>query len=93
VIKGRVHVGTPWHLEFFRNLGCLRGSFTRYKHWELEHTYYSDALIDFDFEISRRTDHAGIEFGIGILGYGVAARIYDSRHWDSVVKDWEKHNV
>jgi len=81
VIKCRIEVDAPWRREFFKNLGCLHGSFTRHKHWELEHTYYSDTLLDFNFEISRHTDHAGIEFSIGIFGYSVAARIYDSRHW------------
>ena len=84
MIDLRFNISAPWRREFFRNLGCLHGSFTKHKHWELQHTYYSDSLVDCDFEIRRHGDHPGIEIGVGILGYGVSARIYDSRHADEI---------
>jgi hypothetical protein len=44
-------------------------------------------LVDVDMRWSRDQDHAGIEIGIGILGYGISFRMYDTRHWD-----YEKSN-
>jgi hypothetical protein len=41
---------------------------------------------------NHKTDHAGIEFGIGIFGYGVNFRIYDTRHWNSDTDTWEEHD-
>jgi len=68
--------------EHFRNLGCIHGRISANKAWELEHTYYSGTLLDIDIRLSVREHHAGFEFTVGILGYGISLRIYDVRHWD-----------
>jgi hypothetical protein len=70
----------PW--DYFKNLGSKSGDVGLYTAWELEHTYYSPMLFDIDIRWSRRTDHAGLEITVGILGYGISFRIYDTRHWD-----------
>lgn len=92
MIDLRLQIGTPWRREFFKNLGCLHGRITQNKAWELEHTYYSDLLVDFDFSIKQRQDHAGINLTLGIFGYGVSARIYDTRHWDYETDSWQVYN-
>jgi hypothetical protein len=78
--------------DYFNNLGCISGMITKFKAWELEHTYYSPLLLDFELRWNRQTDHAGLEFGLGILGYGIHFRIYDTRHWNDYDKCWEEHN-
>jgi len=78
--------------DYFRNLGCISGMLTRYKAWELEHSYYSPLLLDFELRWTHRTDHAGFEFGIGILGYGIHFRIYDTRHWNPDTKQYEEYD-
>jgi hypothetical protein len=75
--------------DYFKNLGFISGRLTKNKAWELEHTYYSPALFDIDISLSAKEDHAGFDFGIGILGYGIHFHIYDTRHWDYWAEDYE----
>jgi hypothetical protein len=82
----RFNLATPW--EAFKNLGCLHGRLGQHTAWELEHTYYAGSLVDLEFSISTHTDHAGLDFGLGLLGYGIGFRIYDTRHWDSDTNTW-----
>ena len=75
---------TQIHLPFehFRNLGSVSGKISAHTAWELEHTYHSGVVLDIDIRLSVREHHAGFEFTVGILGYGISFRIYDVRHWD-----------
>lgn len=81
----QTQIYTPF--EYFKNLGCVSGGITKHTAWELEHTYYSGNLLDIDISLSIREDHAGFEITLGLFGYGVSFRIYDTRHWD-----YETHN-
>jgi hypothetical protein len=91
ILNIRIELTNPrdrW--DYFRNLGCVSGMITRFTAWELEHSYYSPLLFDFEMRWNRKTDHAGFEFGIGILGYGIHFRIYDTRHWNDFDNCWEE---
>ena len=93
IINTRIELTNPWdRWDCFRNLGCVSSMLTKFKAWELEHTYYSPLLFDFEMRWNHKTDHAGLEFGIGIFGYGVHFRIYDTRHWNDFDNCWEEHN-
>ena len=48
-------------------------------------------LVDADVRWTRCQDHAGIEIGIGIFGYGVSFRMYDTRHWDYDKNTWSTY--
>ena len=74
--------------EYFKPLGCFSGSLPWHKAWELEHSYYSRMILDIEAHWTRNTDHAGLGISIGILGYGVAFRIYDTRHWNYTLDRW-----
>ena len=78
--------------DYFKNLGSVSGRVSRYKAWELEHTYYSPLLFDIDIQWKRNTDHAGIEFSLGILGYGIHFHIYDTRHWPWNANEYAQTN-
>ena len=78
--------------EYFNNLGYISGRLFQHKAWELEHTYYSPLLCDMECSWTHHQDHAGFEFGLGILGYGISFRIYDTRHWNNYDKCWEEYN-
>ena len=80
IISLRAQISLPF--EHFNNLGCLYGRIGKNMAWELEHTQYSGSLFDIDFSWSIREDHAGLEIGLGLFGYGVSFRMYDTRHWD-----------
>jgi hypothetical protein len=78
--------------EYFKNLGSISGKLGKYTAWELQHTYYSGCLFDIDTELSYHEDHAGFNFCIGLLGYGIDFRIYDTRHWNYNTEEWEEYN-
>jgi hypothetical protein len=92
MINLRFQIDSPCTWDYFKNLGCLHGSFTKNKHWELEHNYYSGSLVDCEFQINRQSDHAGLTVTIGLLGYGISFRIYDHRHWDYETNNWKDYN-
>ena len=88
ILNIRIEIKNPFDTwDYFRNLGCLHGMLFKYKAWELEHSYYSPMLVDADIRWRHRTDHAGVDITLGILGYGISFRIYDTRHWN------DKQNV
>ena len=79
----RIELQSPFdRWDYFTNFGWISGMLTKYTAWELEHSYYSPMLFDCELRLSVREDHAGFEFGIGILGYGIHFLIYDTRHWN-----------
>jgi hypothetical protein len=86
----RIELTNPFdRWDYFRNLGCISGMLTKFKAWELEHSYYSPLLFDFELRWTCKQDHAGISFGFGLLGYGISFRIYDTRHWNDETNTWE----
>jgi hypothetical protein len=92
IINFRIELTNPFdRWDYFRNLGSKSGRVFSNKFWELEHSYYSPLLFDADVRWTHRTDHAGLEIGIGLLGYGIHFRIYDSRHWDYDKNTWSTY--
>ena len=61
------------------------------KAWEFN-TYKTAHIINIDFRLSFRTDHAGVQFSLGLLGRDVEFNFYDRRHWDSEKNDWVDHS-
>jgi hypothetical protein len=93
ILNIRIELTNPWdRWDYFKDLGCIWGKLGRYSAWELQHTYYSPLLADCEFRWNRRTDHAGIEIGIGLLGYGIHFRIYDTRHWNYDLNCYEERD-
>lgn len=45
-------------------------------------------IISFNFEITRKCDHAGIRLEVYLLGMMFHHRIYDIRHWDYDNDTW-----
>ena len=83
IVNFRAELTNPFdRWDYFKNLGGKFGQVFGNKFWELEHSYYSPLLFDADVRWTHRTDHAGFEIGIGLLGYGIHFRIYDTRHWN-----------
>ena len=89
IISLRMQISLPF--ESFNNLGCLYGRIGKNTAWELEHTQYGGSLFDIEFSWSIREDHAGLEMGLGLFGYGISFRIYDTRHWDNETNSWMKY--
>lgn len=51
---------------------------------------YGFTIIGFTFAIIMHQDHAGIKFGIDILGYSFLLNFSDKRHWDRTLGQWEE---
>lgn len=63
-----------------------------HKYWEFEVMYSNwTNLFRFELSFSRKTDHAGVHFSIGLFGFELDFQIYDHRHWDYVNDRWEDH--
>lgn len=77
----------PFSKQEFENVYSKSGHVVGHKFWELE-IYKTKALVDFDFNLSFRQDHAGISLGLGLFGYTVSGQIYDNRHWNSKEGRW-----
>lgn len=79
--------------DYFKNLGCIHGRIGTNTSWELEHTYYSGSLLDVDVSLSVREHHAGFEIAVGLFGYGIHFRIYDTRHWNYERNSYETRDT
>lgn len=75
--------------NFFK-MGLVRnGKFTKNKSWELQFMRTPD-LVMFTFEVTRHSDHAGVDIEIGLATFNLGLRIHDNRHWDDKTKQWEE---
>lgn len=66
------------------------GSFTTYKHWEIQVGRWEPRHL-VEFEIDTRwagSDHAGPSIEIEIFGFMLMTTIYDSRHWNHDAGRW-----
>lgn len=77
----------PFSKQEFENVYSKSGSLSKHKAWEVE-VYKTKAVVDFDFDLSFRQDHAGIRLGLGLFGYTVSGHIYDTRHWNYNEDRW-----
>ncbi len=75
----------------FRNIRCWHG-ITPFVHkfWEVQ-IYKSADILDIFLRISRKQNHAGIQTGLGLLGFNVEFQIYDSRHWNDETQRWQEY--
>lgn len=92
MINFKLEISNPFGKDRFKNLGCLSGTLTKNKSWELEHTFYDNLLLDVNFSIKRKCDHSGVFLVIGLLTYAVHFSIYDNRHWDIDTDTWAKYD-
>lgn len=73
----------------FKNIRNWHGSLPwTNKYWEFE-VMRTGALVEFDFTVRTRCDHAGVTLSLGLLNYSVNFIAYDNRHWESgtAIKD------
>ena len=92
ILNFRIELKNPFDSwDYFNNLGCVSVQLFKHTAWEIEHTDYSPMLFDADVRWTHCQDHAGIEIVIGILGYGISFRMYDTRHWDDENNTWSTY--
>jgi len=47
------------------------------------------SYFKFNFELTRKQDHAGLHFHLELFGFSVIVAIYDHRHWNYDKNEWE----
>jgi len=88
MINLRFELQNPWTQDRFKNLGCVHGRIIKNKAWELEHTFYDGLLVDCECKFTTKGDHAGLDLVLGLFGYAIHFRIYDTRHWNYDENRW-----
>lgn len=90
MITFNFNIRNPWGNDF-KNVRCWSGKTPfKNKFWEFEILKSSD-IVTLLFEVTHRQDHAGVNFELALLGYGIHFMIYDNRHWDYVLDKWQVH--
>jgi len=98
MIYSNISITNPWYRQNpaskkldYANLLLKHGHLWTNKHWELEFIFDARTILRLEFSLSfRGRDHAGLELGVCILGYDLAFRIYDTRHWNHEKNTWEE---
>lgn len=91
MINIRFSLENPWW-DRFDNIKCWAGKTPfKNKFWEVQ-VMRSDDVIALDLRITTRTDHAGVDLWLGLLGYSVNLQFYDNRHWDTETNGWTKYD-
>ena len=89
MIYFNINIRNPMWGNRFANLFCRSGNTPwKHKYWEVEILKDSE-LFRIEFEFTTRQDHAGIGLELGLLGYKIDFRLYDSRHWDYETNSWQ----
>lgn len=63
------------------------------KAWEIEGQNFGwGDLLAFEFTWNRKCDHAGVSLKLGLFGYQIEGRFYDTRHWDYDTNDYQVYD-
>jgi hypothetical protein len=84
-------ITNPWWSRFENVYANAGKTPLKNKCWEFQ-IIKSDDIISFDLRITHRTDHAGIDLWVGLLGYSMNINLYDNRHWDHETNTWVKYD-
>lgn len=87
MINLRLSITNPWSTIW--DAGWAWGKkLTKHKAWECQ-IYRSNVLLEGEFSITHRQDHAGIKLEFGLLTWCLSFNIYDTRHWNYEAECWE----
>jgi hypothetical protein len=76
------------HFNSGRAWNGLVGS--SHKAWEVQ-IMETNNIVEFDFSLTFRQDHAGIKIELGLFGRNVSMQIYDTRHWNRNENKWMEY--
>ena len=80
----------PWSTRFENLWNRSYATPFANKFVELEVTKDS-TLVSVQFDWTVRQSHSGVGIELGVFGYCVGFKFYDSRHWDSEWETYEKN--
>jgi hypothetical protein len=91
MINLKLSILNPWQ-DRFENVYAAAGKTPfKHKYWEVQ-LIKSNDLVTVDLRISHKTDHAGVDLWLGLLGYSVNLNFYDNRHWNYETNKWEVYD-
>lgn len=65
--------------------------FGKHKSGEIQ-VIKDNTVIALSFCFTTRTDHAGVDLDLGLLGYTVMLACRDTRHWDEETDTWKVYD-
>jgi len=86
MIRFNLSIDNPWS-DRWNTVWFKNGLLLKHKAWEFN-AYRTHHIVNFEFHITRRCDHAGVGFEFGLLGYSLEFQIYDTRHWNYELDNW-----
>jgi hypothetical protein len=89
MISFHIRLANPWHKDDFLHFWEKTWLISKHKVIELEATKYSYNLLEVQFDLKFRTDHAGLNIVIGLFGYSAHFGLNDTRHWNYTTNAWE----
>jgi len=72
----------------FKLLTGKSGTLLSNKAWEAN-VYATNTIVKFSIAITTRSDHAGLNIYIGLIGFEYEFHFYDTRHWCYKTDSWE----
>jgi len=81
MINFKFSLTNPWKYRW-NNLFAKHGMVTEIYAWEFN-GYRSSYIVDIDFHITTKADHAGLTIMLGLLGYHVEFLVYSIYHLDA----------
>lgn len=92
MIKLSFQISNPIGKENFKSYWSWTKSFSDHKHLEMQLYRYKAYLLEVELDLHwRGFDHAGPELNLGLFGYNLRMKLYDSRHWDYDTNQWVKY--
>ena len=72
----------------FKLLSGKSGTLFSNKAWE-SNVYATNTIVKFSIAITPRSDHAGLNIEVGLIGFEYEFHFYDTRHWCYKTDTWE----
>lgn len=88
MIEFSFNVDHPFDIEFKNFWSRAWSTPFKNKFVELE-AHTTEALLGFNFYLTRKRDHAGLDIQLSLAGLCLHFNFYDNRHWDYERKDWQ----
>jgi hypothetical protein len=88
MINFKFNLEIPWWNRFDSIKSWAGKTPFKNKFWEVQ-VMKSNDIVAVDLSITARTDHAGADLWLALLGYSVNFKFYDNRHWDYEKNIWQ----
>lgn len=90
MISFDIQLINPWSRHHFESIWCRDQKIIGNKSYCVEVLRNSKILFSLNINLNwRGHDHAGPTINLGFMGYELCGQIYDHRHWNYQLNNWE----